>query len=226
VWQSCATTPVAARRTRGVASRAKAAALPPPSYNGAGIAVYPPTRMALTSTIYNVSLDLNDVDRGVYESLAFRVAMHPSETMEYLATRVMAYCLEYTEGIEMTAGLSDGDEPAIVVRDLTGRVTAWIEVGLPDADRLHRASKLAPRVAVYPHRDIRILLGQLEGKRIHRADDVGIYTFAGTFIKNLAARMQRRVAMSLSVTEQHVYLDIDGHALSTVVEQHRLPGTA
>ena len=179
--------------------------------------------MALSSTIYNVSVELNDIDRGVYESLALRLAMHPSETMEYMVTRLLAYCLEYTEGIEMTAGLSDGDEPAIVVRDLTGRVTAWIEVGLPDADRLHRASKLAERVAVYTHRDIRILLGQLEGRRIHRAEDLGIYTFGGTFIKDLAARFERRVALSLSVTERHVYLDIDGHSLATVIEEHRLP---
>src|SRR5438045_9730406 len=116
--------------------------------------------MALTSTIYNVTVDISDVDRGVYQSIAFRLAMHPSESMEYMATRLMAYCLEYTDGIEMTAGLSDGNEPAIVVRDLTGRITAWIEIGLPDADRLHRASKLAERVAVYPHPAPRILLGQ------------------------------------------------------------------
>jgi uncharacterized protein YaeQ len=179
--------------------------------------------MALASTIYNVSVDLSDVDRGVYESLQLRLAMHPSETMEYMVTRLMAYCLEYAEGIEMTAGLSDGDEPAIVVRDLTGRLTAWIEVGLPDADRLHRASKLAARVAVYTHRDIRVVLGQLEGRRIHRADELPIYTFAGGFIKDLAARFERRVKVSLSVTEQHVYLDIDGQALSTVIEQHRVP---
>src|SRR3982751_4501075 len=102
--------------------------------------------MALTSTIYNASIDLNDVDRGVYESLAVRLAMHPSETMAYMVTRLLAYCLEYIEGIELTAGLSDGDEPAIVIRDLTGKVTGWIEVGLPDADRLHRASKLAAHV--------------------------------------------------------------------------------
>jgi uncharacterized protein YaeQ len=147
--------------------------------------------MALTSTIYNAAVELNDVDRGVYESFAVRLAMHPSETLEYMATRLMAYCLEYTEGIEMTAGLSDGDEPAIVVRDLTGRITAWIEVGLPDADRLHRASKLAPRVAVYTHRDIRILLGQLEGRRIHRSEELAIHSFAGDFIGELATRFER-----------------------------------
>jgi len=178
--------------------------------------------VALSSTIYNVSVELNDVDRGVYESLALRLAMHPSETMEYMVTRLLAYCLEYTEGIEMTTGLSDGDEPAIVVRDLTGKVTGWIEVGLPDADRLHRASKLASRVAVYTHREMRILLGQLEGRRIHRADEIPIYSFAGNFIKDLAEKFERRVAMSLSVTEQHVYLDIGGESLTTVIEEHRL----
>src|SRR5438132_4679284 len=178
--------------------------------------------MALTSTIYNATVEISDVDRGVYENIAVRLAMHPSETMEYMATRLLAYCLEYTEGIEMTAGLSDGDEPAIVVRDLTGRVTAWIEVGLPDADRLHRASKLAERVAVYTHRDIRILLRQLEGRRIHRGEDLAIYSFAGNFINDLAARLERRVAISLSITERHLYLDIEGHPLSTVIEEHRL----
>ena len=74
-------------------------------------------RVALSSTIYNVSVDLSDVDRGLYQSIALRMAMHPSESMEYMTTRLMAYCLEYTDGIEMTAGLSDGNEPAIVVRD-------------------------------------------------------------------------------------------------------------
>ena len=128
--------------------------------------------MALTSTMYNVSVDLSDVDRGVYEKLDLRLAMHPSESAEYMATRLLAYCLEYTEGIEFTSGLSDGDEPAVIVRDLTGRVQAWIEVGMPDADRLHRASKLADRVAVYTHREIRNVLGQLEKRKIHRGEEI------------------------------------------------------
>jgi uncharacterized protein YaeQ len=178
--------------------------------------------MALTSTIYNASVELSDVDRGVYEALELRLAMHPSESPGYLATRLLAYCLEYTEGIEFTSGLSNGDEPAIVVRDLTGRLTAWIEVGAPDAERLHRASKLTDHVAVYTHRELRILLGQLEGKKIHRAADIPIYTFGRGFIEELAERIGRRVRMSLSVTERHLYLDVDGMALTTILEEHRL----
>ena len=178
--------------------------------------------MALSSTIYNVNVDLSDVDRSVYETFDLRLAMHPSETPEYMATRLLAYCLEYTEGIEFTAGLSDGDEPAILVRDLTGRVTAWIEVGMPDADRLHRASKLAPRVAVYTHRELRNVLGQLEGRRIHRGDEIPLFSFGKGFIEELAERFDRRVKMSLSVTERHLYLDVGGHSLTTVLEEHRV----
>lgn len=179
--------------------------------------------MALTSTIYNFAIELSDVDRGVYESLELRVAMHPSESAEYLVTRVLGYCLEFTEGIEFTSGLSNGDEPAIVVRDLTGRITAWIEVGMPDADRLHRASKLAERVAVYTHRELRNVLGQLQDRKIHRGDEIPIYSFGRGFIESVAGKLQRRVRLTLSVTERHLYLDFDDASFTTVIEESRLP---
>ncbi|HEX2835290.1 MAG TPA: YaeQ family protein [Thermoanaerobaculia bacterium] len=177
--------------------------------------------MALTSTIYNFTVDVSDVDRGVYETLDLRVAMHPSESAEYLITRVLAYCLELTEGIEFTAGLSNGDEPAIVVRDLTGRITSWIEVGMPDAERLHRASKLAARVAVYTHRELRNVLGQLQGQKIHRADEIPIYSFDRGFIDAVAERLQRRMRMTVSVTERHLYLDVDGTGFESVISESR-----
>ena len=85
--------------------------------------------MALTATIYSFETELADIDRGVYQSLALRVARQPSETPEFMLTRFLAYCLEYTEGIEFTEGVAAGDDPAVLVRDMTGRVTAWIEVG-------------------------------------------------------------------------------------------------
>src|SRR5215203_4869884 len=111
--------------------------------------------MAQTATVYQFTIDLSDMDRGVYETLELRVARHPSETAEYMLVRILAYCLEYQEGIALTEGVSSGDDPAVLVRDLTGAVMAWIEVGMPDAARLHRGSKLAGPVAVYTHRDVR-----------------------------------------------------------------------
>src|SRR6266536_1037746 len=103
--------------------------------------------MAQTATLYSFDIELADVDRWIYESLAFRVARHPSETEDYLLTRVLAYCLEYTQGIQFSAqGLSGPEETALAVRDPTGALRVWIDIGLPDAARLHKASKAAPRV--------------------------------------------------------------------------------
>ena len=90
-------------------------------------------------------------------------------------TRVLAYCLECAEGIAFSKGLGEPDEPAISVRDLTGALRSWIEIGAPDAARLHKASKASPRVAVYTHRDPRLLVRGYEGQRIHRAEAVELY---------------------------------------------------
>ena len=83
--------------------------------------------MAQTATLYSIEIDLADADRHVYETLALRVARHPSESEEYLVARVLAYALEFTDGIAFSSGgLSDPDEPPISVRDLTGSLRVWI----------------------------------------------------------------------------------------------------
>ena len=110
--------------------------------------------MALGATMYVFDVRLADADRGVYETLTIRAARHPSESAEFLVTRLLAYCLEYTEGIAFSKGLSEPDDPAISVRDLTGALQTWIEVGVPDAARVHKAAKAAPKVTIYPHRDV------------------------------------------------------------------------
>ncbi len=180
------------------------------------------TRLAQTATIFNFDIELSDVDRGVYETLALRVACHPSESHEFLVTRVLAYCLEFTEGIAFSKGLGEPDEPALFVRDLTGTIRAWIEVGAPDAARLHKASKAAPRVAVYTHRDPAQLVRQLEGQRIHRAAALEIHGFDRTLVAGFVARLQRRTIFRLSVTDRHLFLTIGEETLSGEIETRSL----
>ena len=164
--------------------------------------------MALTATIYNFDIELTDTDRHVYESLALRVARHPSETEEYLVARLLAYLLEFAEGIEFSHGLSDPEEPTIAVRDLTGGIKAWIDIGTPDAARLHKASKAADRVAVYTHKEPTQFLKQLAGERIHRAEALEPYAIDRAMVSALVARLERRVAFSLTVTDHELYLSI------------------
>ena len=180
--------------------------------------------MALTSTIYNFEIDLADNDRGVYETLALRVARHPSESEDYLWTRVLAYAMEYTDGIEFTTGLSTPNEPAIRVRDLTGALRAWVDVGTPDADRLHKAAKAAPRVAVYPHKDPTQFLNRLSGSRIHRADAIEIWSIDPRLIASLAERLDRRISASLSIAGKELFVSIGSETLSGAAVRRVLDG--
>ena len=177
--------------------------------------------MALTATLYNFDTELADIDRGVYQTLALRLARQPSETSEFMLTRFLAYCLEYTEGIEFTEGVAAGEDPAVLVRDMTGRITAWIEVGMPEASRLHRGSKLAGRAAVYTHRNVAKVLDGLNGQQVHRAAEIPVYEFGKGFVEEVAAVLQRREQLSVSVTERQLYLEVSGQTFSTTIMEHR-----
>ncbi|HEY1014941.1 MAG TPA: YaeQ family protein [Herpetosiphonaceae bacterium] len=176
--------------------------------------------MALGATIYTVDVTLADTDRGVYEDLPLRIALHPSESVEYMVTRLLAYCLEYGEGIGFGKGIAEADEPPVWLREPDGRVRTWIEVGAPDADRLHRAAKLAERVAIYTHRDPAMLQRNWAGKRIHRAAEIGFYTFDRGFVAELAERLERRSSLTLTVTEGQLYVDLAGANLTSAVTAH------
>ena len=178
--------------------------------------------MAQGATMYVFDVRLADVDRSVNETLMIRAARHPSETPEYLVTRLLAYCLEYREGIAFSKGLSDPDEPAVVVRDLTGVLQAWIEVGAPDAERLHRAAKAAPDVAVYAHRGLDALITKLDGERIHRAGDIRLRAVDSELLDGLVARLDRRMSLDLTVSDHTLYVSLGEEHLSGSLEERRL----
>lgn len=173
--------------------------------------------MALSSTIFTFEIDLADSDRGVYETLALRVARHPSEADEFLVARVLAYCLEYQEGIEFSRGLSDADEPPIAVRDLTGAMRAWIDIGTPSADRLHRASKAVARVAVYVHKDPAQWLPVLVAARIHREESLELRLLDRTLVAALAARLERRMSFAMSVSGGDLFVSFADATLNGAV---------
>ena len=94
-----------------------------------------------------------------------------------------------------------------MIKDLTGAWRSWIEIGAPDAARLHQASKASPRVALYTHKEPRILMRGYEGQRIHRAEEVEIYAVERDFLASLAGHLDRRTEWALSVTDGRLFLD-------------------
>jgi uncharacterized protein YaeQ len=179
--------------------------------------------MALSATIYHLRIDLSDVDRAVYEPLDLRLARHPSETMRYLLTRVIAYCLCHEDGIAFSkGGLSNTDDPAVWARDAQGNLRLWIEVGNPSPERLHKASKASPRLVVFTHHDPELLLRAARGKTIHRAEQVELYALDPAFLDALDAATDRNSAWTLVHSDGILYVTIGEQSFTTPVTRHRL----
>lgn len=179
--------------------------------------------MALTATIHRFEIALADADRGVYEALDLRVARHPSESGAFLLVRVLAYCLEYRAGIAFSkGGISAVDEPAISIFDLTGQRLAWIEVGAPSADRLHRGAKATARVALYTDRRIDLLRAGLSGQRIHRSSEIQIVAFPQPFLRALETKLERNMRWDVSVNDGHLFVTAGGASFDTEVDPQPL----
>ena len=168
--------------------------------------------MALTATMRRFDLALADSDREVYTDLALRVAQHPSESDRYLIARVLARALEHAEGVDFTRGLAVDDEPALWQRDLRGDLRAWIEVGAPSPARLHKASKLGARVAVYGWQRVEALADALVEERVYKAAQIELYALDPGFLDAIAAGLDRTNRWELSVTGGALYLAAGGAA--------------
>ncbi len=132
-----------------------------------------------------------------------------------------AYCLEYAPGTAFSKGLADPDEPAIAVRDLTGQLMTWIDIGMPEAPRLHKAGKAARGVVVYPHKGVEAWLARLSGERIHRLEELQIHAIDLELIGGFASKLERRMNIDLAVTERDIYASIGDLTLSGSIEARR-----
>lgn len=155
--------------------------------------------MANASTLYRFHVELSDIDRGVYDTLDLRVARHPSEDEERLVVRTLAHVLAAEDGLEFGRGLSSTEDAALWTRSLMGEVKTWIDVGLPSADRLHRASKLAGRVLVVTHKPPDVLRKEWGSRKIHRSHEVEVIQLDPPLVRTLATNLQRNVQWYVTI---------------------------
>lgn len=168
-------------------------------------------------------LDFSDVDRGVYEKLDFRVAMHPSEIPVYLLTRVLAYALNFQDGLEFhPGGLSDPEEPCLRIVDPRGGYLLWIEIGNPNARKLHKAAKIAKTVRVYTYKNPQNLLSEIAAEKVHRAGEIEVFSLNAKYLEELASHLERDNDWTILHTDGTLSFDIGGAAYSCDIERHTL----
>jgi uncharacterized protein YaeQ len=178
--------------------------------------------VAIKSRVFHFSVDLSDIERNVYETFKISVALHPSESLEFMTVRVLAYALEYADGIAFSPGIGSPDEPTLYIKNLTGSYNAWIEIGAPAPDRVHRASKASPRVAIYCHRSPELTLEKLRQTEIFRGEEISVFSFCDGFIDQLSSVLDRRNELTVSRSEQTVYVGLNGRSFSSAIFDHKV----
>lgn len=164
--------------------------------------------MALKPTIYKFSIALTDVDANRYEDHSLTVALHPSETMERMLARVLAFCLVGGDGLAFTKGLSEADEPDLWRHSLDGQLEHWIDVGEPAVDRLKKACGRATSVDVFTFNSKSDTWWAAHGPAIARLG-VTVQQFSWTEIQALAAMIERTTSLSLSIDGESAFVATD-----------------
>ncbi|MES2664133.1 MAG: YaeQ family protein [Pseudomonadota bacterium] len=161
--------------------------------------------MALQPTIYKLRIMLSDMDRQYYETLSLTVAQHPSETLERMMIRVLAFCINAQENLAFTKGLSAPDEPDIWLLSLDNQMLLWIDVGEPAVDRIKKATRIAKTVKVYSFNSKSDSWWNRECTKFNQLSAL-IYQFQWQDAQALAACVQRTMDFSVSITGDSAYV--------------------
>ena len=174
--------------------------------------------MALPSTVYKASIQLSDVDRGVYETLQATVARHPSETDERLVARLLAYAIFHEPDLGFTKGISATDEPDLWVKGPDGRVRFWVEVGLPEADRIIKASRHSERVALLSCGRALASWDLQHLARLEGVANLTVISIDQALITKLASQLERSISWTITITEGIFYLTIAEETMEVAIQ--------
>ncbi len=161
--------------------------------------------MAIKPTIYKFRISLSDLNRNYYDTLNLTIAQHPSETLERMMARVLAFCINAQEHLTFTKGISAVEEPDIWARTLDDQISLWIDVGEPAVDRVKKATRLASEVKVYSFNsksDTWWQQGQAKFSRLKAS----FYQFQWEEIQAMAALVQRTMDLSVTITNDSAYV--------------------
>jgi len=161
--------------------------------------------VAIKPKIYKSRITLSDIDRDYYDTLNLTIAQHPSETLERMMVRVLAFCINAQEHLAFTKGLCAVDEPDIWVRTLDDRLALWIDVGEPAVDRIKKATRLSPAVKVYSFNS-KSDVWWSQGRARFNELPVSVFQFQWTSIQALADLVQRTMDISITITGDSAYV--------------------
>ena len=162
--------------------------------------------MAEKATIYKANLTIADMDRNVFGDFNLTGALHPSETIERMMVRILAFCYNAAENLTFTKGMSSMEEPDLWLKHDNGTILQWIEVGQPAPDRLKKASGQAQAVTVFSYGRGLDMWWKTNSAAINALPKVTTYYFAADELQSLSALADKTMNLSVTITETIAYV--------------------
>ena len=177
--------------------------------------------MAIKATIYKATIQLSDIDRGVYADHSVTIARHPSETDERMVIRLLAFALNAPAdndrgALEFAKDMWEADEPSLWQKDYTGHIAHWIEVGQPDEKRLLRATARVGRVSVYSFSASTPIWWKGIESKLTRARNLTVWQIPADQSQALAALAQRTMELQVTVQDGGIWVGDGEHSIEVV----------
>ncbi len=170
--------------------------------------------------LYRFNIDLSDIDRGIYQSLDFRIAQHPSETLIYLLCRAIAYIHSYDAQLEFSgAGLSDPEAAALKMTERNGNIKLWIEIGNPSPKKLHKASKMSQIVQIYNYKNSHHLVEEINNADVHKKESLQIFQIEQKFLENIEKILEKNNRWSVLIQQGQFDLNINTNSYVTEIKK-------
>ena len=160
--------------------------------------------MALSSTIYKVSLNIADMYRHYYQSHELTVAQHPSETDFRFMVRLIAFMLNASDELSFTKGLSTSDEPDLWQKTLTDEIELWIDLGQPDEKRIRKACGRSRQVIIYVYDERKAKIWwQQQQQKLQRFDNLKVFQLHAEGVDTM---VQRSMQLQCNIQDGEIYL--------------------
>lgn len=174
--------------------------------------------MTLAPTLYDFQVSLSQVDRGIDQpQLGMKVARHPSETMQRLWLRVLAYCWLWEERLAFGKGLGEPEAPDLESRDYAGQLTQWVRVGKADPQKVQRAvdqnSQAKVSVLFESVERLESFLAEAREAKALRVSKAELVAVDAGLLRALSAFDSRRIKVSLTFVGDHVYAECEGESM-------------
>jgi len=180
--------------------------------------------MSLKAIIYKATVELSDIDRGVYGDFPMTIARHPSETDERMIIRLLAFALNVPEdadhgALEFAKDMWDADEPGLWQKNFTGYIEHWIEIGQPDEKRLLRATARVGRVSVYSFSSSTPTWWKGIESKLTRARNLTVWQIPAEQSQKLATLAQRTMQLQVTVQDGAIWVGDGTHSIEVAPQR-------